>query len=246
MSRYTGHHRTPSTSSNRARTLAVLGTAGAVAAAPIGFASPAQAASGSTWDRLANCESGGNWGINTGNGYYGGLQFSGSTWRAHGGGSYASSAHRASRAEQIAIAEKVLDAQGWGAWPSCSRRLGLGRAEAAGSPTTSRSVQRAALNKKTSVQRKALHKHKLAQRQAGYKKVSALRSVKVTTRQAKKSSTTVAARGTYVVRSGDTLSRIASRKDVRGGWKSLYAKNRGAVGSNPNVIRVGQRLALPR
>lgn len=229
MSRYSGLHRTPCTPSNRARTLAVLGTAGAVVAAPISLASPAQAASGSTWDRLANCESGGNWSISTGNGYSGGLQFSGSTWRAFGGGAFASSANRASRAEQIAIAEKVLDGQGWGAWPSCSRRLGLGRAEAAGTPNVSRSTQRRALAKK-----------------AVTKKVSVKRSAKATPRLAKKRSTTTAAYGSYVVRSGDTLSRIASRKDLRGGWKSLYVKNRGAIGANPNVIRVGQRLTLPR
>jgi len=236
MSRYSGLHRTPCTPSNRTRTLAVLGTAGVVIAAPISLAGPAQAASGSTWDRLASCESGGNWSISTGNGYSGGLQFAGSTWRAYGGGAYASSASRASRGEQIAVAEKVLDAQGWGAWPSCSRRLGLGRAEAAGSPSSSRSIQRTALVKKA-VSKKAKHVHK---------KATAAGSAKVTTRLAKKRSTATAAYGSYVVRSGDTLSRIANRKDVRGGWKSLYVKNKGAIGSNPNVIRVGQRLALPR
>ncbi len=67
----------------------------------------------------------GNWAINTGNGYYGGLQFSASTWRAYGGGAYASTANLASREQQIAIAQKVQAAQGWGAWPSCSSRLGL-------------------------------------------------------------------------------------------------------------------------
>ncbi|WP_101650478.1 transglycosylase family protein [Brevibacterium ihuae] len=77
------------------------------------------------WDRLAQCESGGNWSINTGNGYYGGLQFSASTWKAFGGHRYASNAHLATREEQIAIAEKTQAAQGWGAWPSCSRKLGL-------------------------------------------------------------------------------------------------------------------------
>ena len=244
MSRYSGLHRTPCTPSNRARTLAVLGTAGAVVAAPITLAGPAQAASGSTWDRLANCESGGNWSINTGNGYHGGLQFSGSTWRAYGGGDFASSASRASRAEQIAIAEKVLDGQGWGAWPSCSRRLGLGRAEAAGTPNVSRSTQRKALVKKA-VAKKAVTK-KAVTKKAVTKKVRVKRSAKATVRLAKKRSTTTAAYGSYVVRSGDTLSRIASRKDLRGGWKSLYVKNRGAIGSNPNVIRVGQRLTLPR
>ncbi len=92
---------------------------------PALMASPADAASLSTWKRLAQCESGGRWHINTGNGYYGGLQFSHSTWRAYGGGKYASHAHRASRREQIRIAEKVLRAQGWGAWPACTSKLGL-------------------------------------------------------------------------------------------------------------------------
>ena len=80
---------------------------------------------GSTWDRLAQCESGGNWHINTGNGYYGGLQFLNSTWRAYGGGQYASRADLASREAQIAVAERVRADVGWGAWPACSRRLGL-------------------------------------------------------------------------------------------------------------------------
>ncbi|SDQ67452.1 resuscitation-promoting factor [Quadrisphaera sp. DSM 44207] len=74
------------------------------------------------WDKIAQCESGGNWSINTGNGYSGGLQFSASTWRAHGG---TGSAHQASREQQIAVAERVQAAQGWGAWPSCTRKLGL-------------------------------------------------------------------------------------------------------------------------
>jgi hypothetical protein len=74
------------------------------------------------WDRLAQCESGGNWSINSGNGYYGGLQFSASTWRAVGGSGYP---HEHSRAEQIHRAEILRDSQGWSAWPACSRRLGL-------------------------------------------------------------------------------------------------------------------------
>ena len=86
---------------------------------------PAQSATLRTWHRLANCESGGRWHINTGNGYYGGLQFSRSTWRGYGGGRYASTANRATKAEQIRIAERVKRAQGWGAWPVCSRRIGV-------------------------------------------------------------------------------------------------------------------------
>jgi hypothetical protein len=78
--------------------------------------------SGSVWDRLAECESGGNWSINTGNGFYGGLQFSLSTWRAYGG---TGMPHEASRDEQIAVAERVQDGQGWGAWPACTAKLGI-------------------------------------------------------------------------------------------------------------------------
>jgi uncharacterized protein YabE (DUF348 family) len=78
--------------------------------------------SGSVWDKLAQCESGGNWSINTGNGYYGGLQFSLSTWRAYGGSGYP---HKASREEQIRIAKKVQASDGWGAWPACTSKLGL-------------------------------------------------------------------------------------------------------------------------
>jgi hypothetical protein len=104
------------------RGLLRLAIAGAVAfGTPIALAGNAEAAPSSVWDRVAQCESGGNWGTNTGNGYYGGLQFSPSTWRAYGGSGSASSA---SREQQIAVAERVLSAQGWGAWPVCSRKAG--------------------------------------------------------------------------------------------------------------------------
>ncbi|MFI8998126.1 transglycosylase family protein [Streptomyces sp. NPDC053542] len=100
--------------------------AGAALVAPLALlaatASEARAADGGVWDRIAACESGGNWHISTGNGYYGGLQFSASTWRAFGGHKYAPSAHQAGRDAQIAVATKVQQAQGWGAWPVCSVR----------------------------------------------------------------------------------------------------------------------------
>lgn len=88
-------------------------------------AQPAVAADGSVWDSIAQCESGGNWAINTGNGYSGGLQFHPQTWAGHGGGEYAASAAGATREQQIAVAERVLASQGWGAWPSCSSKAGL-------------------------------------------------------------------------------------------------------------------------
>jgi hypothetical protein len=77
------------------------------------------------WDRVAQCESGGNWSANTGNGYYGGLQFSRGTWHSYGGGAYAGTANHATRSQQIEIAEKVLTTQGWKAWPTCARRAGV-------------------------------------------------------------------------------------------------------------------------
>ena len=77
------------------------------------------------WDDLAECESDGNWSINTGNGYHGGPQFLGSTWRAYGGREFAERADLATRAEQITVAERVRDDVGFRAWPSCARRLGL-------------------------------------------------------------------------------------------------------------------------
>ncbi|WP_221359554.1 transglycosylase family protein [Streptomyces beigongshangae] len=120
----------------KARTTAVL--TGAALLAPLGLLAAnggAAAADNGVWDRIAQCESGGNWHINTGNGYYGGLQFSAGTWRAYGGSAYAATADRASRAQQIAVAAKVQRAQGWGAWPTCAARAGAsGGAPAASAP----------------------------------------------------------------------------------------------------------------
>ena len=105
------------------RKLLRLAIVGAVAVGtPIAVAGTADAATSSTWDKLAKCESGGNWKINTGNGYYGGLQFSPRTWRAHGGKGMP---HQASKGQQIQVAERILANQGWKAWPSCSKKLGL-------------------------------------------------------------------------------------------------------------------------
>ncbi|WP_347056846.1 transglycosylase family protein [Blastococcus sp. HT6-30] len=121
-----------STRSLRRRTAGIAAT-GAVLLAPFLGTGTAAAADGATWDRLAQCESSGDWAINTGNGYYGGLQFSPSTWAGFGGTEYAERADLATREQQIAIAEKTLAVQGWGAWPACSAKLGLGEADKAGS-----------------------------------------------------------------------------------------------------------------
>ena len=110
------------------RLLARIGIATTVVTIPLVFVAPAQAAllRQDPWDVVAQCESGGNWNTNTGNGYYGGLQFTPKTWNSYGGGTYATTANRATRSQQIAIAETVLRAQGWNAWPTCSKRVGVG------------------------------------------------------------------------------------------------------------------------
>ncbi|WP_297008786.1 resuscitation-promoting factor Rpf1 domain-containing protein [uncultured Corynebacterium sp.] len=120
-----GRHntRTRLTSTKR---LAIAGIT--VAGLGAAVAPAATAAPDSDWDRLAQCEAGGNWAINTGNGYHGGLQFSPSTWNGYGGQEFAPYAYQASREEQIVVGERVLAGQGWGAWPSCSSQLGLNSA----------------------------------------------------------------------------------------------------------------------
>ena len=107
-----------------ARIAAIGGLAAISTATAATFAAPAFAATNAEWDAVAQCESGGNWQINTGNGYYGGLQFSAQTWSGHGGGQYAATADQATKEQQIEIAEKVLASQGAGAWPNCGGPLG--------------------------------------------------------------------------------------------------------------------------
>ncbi|KAB1551663.1 DUF3235 domain-containing protein [Corynebacterium sp. zg254] len=117
-----GQH-TKRTSFSTGARIALAGVA--LAGASAALAPAASAAPDSDWDRLAQCESGGNWAINTGNGYHGGLQFSAQTWNAFGGGEFAPTANQATREQQIVVAERVLAKQGWGAWPACSAKLGL-------------------------------------------------------------------------------------------------------------------------
>lgn len=95
----------------------------AEAATPMSPAPATSVAPSDTWDNIAQCESGGNWGTHTGNGYSGGLQFAPSTWRAYGG---SGSASNASKTEQKRVAQKVVASQGWNAWPSCSHKAGVG------------------------------------------------------------------------------------------------------------------------
>ena len=214
--------------------MAGVGIAGAATVvAGIGVASSASAA-GSVWDRVAACESGGNWSINTGNSFYGGLQFTKSTWLAYGGGQYAARADFATRAQQIAVAQRTLQGQGPGAWPVCSVKAGLTRANggasgAASAPvTTSRSTNRVAITPKVTTR-----KTYVAPKQT------------VTTKKTYVAPRASTATGrTITIKSGDTLSKLAARYHVDGGWKALFAANRATI-ANANLIYVGQAVRLP-
>ncbi|TVS89778.1 transglycosylase family protein, partial [Mycobacterium helveticum] len=116
-----GRHRKPTTSNINVAKIAFTGAV--LGGGSIALAGQAAAATDGEWDQVARCESGGNWAINTGNGYQGGLQFSQGTWAAHGGSDYAPAAQMASREQQIAVAERVLATQGRGAWPACGHGL---------------------------------------------------------------------------------------------------------------------------
>jgi hypothetical protein len=217
-----GRHRRPPEPhlQNSLRTAVVAGTAASLPLTGLALADPVAAATTSTWDRLAICESSGNWSTNTGNGYYGGLQFGGPTWRAYGGTEYARRADLATRAEQIAIAEKVLEGQGWGAWPACSRRLGLRVADAAGVPDVVQAVEPDAPSDSSPDVEKKHHKKNDRDKTAVKK----------------------AAHRTYTVRAGDTLSRIGRRFDVP--WQDLYRHNRAVIGGDPNLLIPGQKLRI--
>ncbi|RNF80077.1 transglycosylase family protein [Streptomyces botrytidirepellens] len=194
---------------------------GAGIALPLVAAAGANAASSETWDKVAQCESTNNWDINSGNGFYGGLQFTQSTWEAYGGTAYAARADLATKAQQIAIAEKVLDGQGPGAWPVCSGKAGL--AQDTGAPQTAPKVVKTVAEERANT-------------------AEQVRQSKPTPTSLPGNATTKS--GPYVVVSGDTLSRIADAQEVRGGWHALYETNRATVGSDPDLIYPGQKLSL--
>ena len=118
-----GRHRKPATSAPAKQAAKIAVTGAVLGGGGMALAGHAAAATDAEWDTVARCESGGNWAINTGNGYQGGLQFSPGTWSGHGGGQYASAANLATKDQQIAIAERVLASQGRGAWPVCGTGL---------------------------------------------------------------------------------------------------------------------------
>ncbi|MEU7292454.1 transglycosylase family protein [Streptomyces exfoliatus] len=236
-----GKHRRPSKATQVAT---LVGVTGVAVAAPLMTAGTASAATASEWDRVAQCESGGNWSINTGNGYYGGLQFSASTWAAYGGTAYASTANQASKSQQIAIAEKVLAGQGKGAWPSCG--VGLSNAPYGGGAVESAQKSPAQAQQ----ERQAERPTRSEQRPAAKKAVPQQAAKKVSPQQtAKKTVTTPTGKkvkkgdGEYKVTAGDTLSTIAQKQGVDGGWAELYDLNKDVV-ENADLIYPGQQLHL--
>ena len=223
--RYRGRHRAPTQTGQIVARSTAAGTAFALPL--VGFTTAANAATEEQWDNVAHCESGGNPQAVSGDGMYRGLyqftmstwaslEFSASTWSGYGGGRYASRADLASKAEQITIANKVLASQGWGAWPVCSHYAG---------PATSQSESWAPAQTATSGSTSSATAHRTATYHLSYSKR--------------------ATRAIHVVRSGDTLSGLAQKYHVRGGWRALYRANRTLIGGNPDLILVGMHLHIP-
>ncbi|MFB0837701.1 MULTISPECIES: LysM peptidoglycan-binding domain-containing protein [unclassified Arthrobacter] len=210
------------TAARRGVTLAAVSAAGlALSATAANAATPT-----STWDALAQCESGGNWSINTGNGFSGGLQFTSSTWSAYGG---TGSPENASREQQIAVAERVQASQGWGAWPSCSSQLGL--SGGGGAPVQSAPVQSAPVQS--------------APVQSAPVQATQVQSATVQQAPAPRHATSVALSGeTYTLQAGDTLSIVAQKLGIQGGWQHLADANLDTI-ADPNLVFAGQVIQLP-
>jgi hypothetical protein len=208
---------------------AFVTTLGAAAVVGSTLTVPADAsARHSVWDRVASCESSQRWHINTGNGYYGGLQFSPSTWAGYHGHRYAPQASGATRAEQIEVARRVLASQGPGAWPVCGPRAGLTRSS--GHATQARLPRVAG----TPAHARPMHKARHHAHKARHHAHKARHHMHKARHHHK----------TYRVRRGDTLTAIAHRLHVQGGWKALYRANHKHL-HNPDLLRVGQLLRLP-
>ncbi|MGA5821797.1 transglycosylase family protein [Kitasatospora sp. NPDC094028] len=242
---------TPATVTKRNRVRMAVVAGAAVAALPVAglvTATSASAATTSTWDSVAQCESGGNWSISTGNGFHGGLQFTPSTWAAYGGTAYAPQANQASREQQIAVAEKVLASQGPGAWPVCSRKAGLAKGGDPAAVDASSSASdgsgdapaepAAKPTGKAAPKARAKTKPQAQEPRSGAAKHDAPRSAAPKA----PAPTNGAATGGYTVRSGDTLSDIAAKFGVD--TVSLYSRNAATIGADPDLIFPGQNLTV--
>ena len=243
------------------RTAAALAIGG-VAAATMSMPA-ANAVDGATWDALAQCESGGNWSINTGNGFYGGLQFTQQSWNGVG---MSGSPANATRAQQIEAGERLLAIQGWGAWPACSAKLGLygktGAAPTYTEPTTTVAAQSQTQQTYTAPAAQAAPAAPAAQAapaaveapaaapaaQAAPAAVEAPAAAPAAPAVEAPAAAPVAApkaaAGTYTVVPGDSLSLIASKLGVAGGYQAIAAANTDII-YNVDLIFPGQVLTIP-
>jgi nucleoid-associated protein YgaU len=228
-----GKHRRPSKAT---RVAAYAGVAGVAVAAPLMGAATASAASVDTWDAVAQCESGGNWSINTGNGYYGGLQFSQSSWAAAGGTQYAPRADQASKGQQIQVAEKLLAMQGPGAW-ACA---GAGNLSNDGVDPGVSTGAKAAPKQQKQQRSEAPAASRSEARQAPKAERSAPQAAP---KAATKAAPVKKGDGEYKVKAGDTLGKIAEAHKVKGGWQHILDLNEGVV-TDADLIFPGQQLHL--
>ena len=242
------------------RTAAALAIGGAVAAT---VSMPAaNAVDGATWDALAQCESGGNWSINTGNGFYGGLQFTQQSWNGVG---MSGSPATATRAQQIEAGERLLAIQGWGAWPACSAKLGLyGKTGAAPTYTEPTTVAAQSQTQQTYTAPAAQAAPVAPAAQAAPAAVeapaaapaapvapaapaveapAAAPAVEAPVAAAPVAAPKAAA-GTYTVVPGDSLSLIAAKLGVAGGYQAIAAANTDII-YNVDLIFPGQVLTIP-
>ena len=239
------------------RTAAALAIGGAVAAT---LSMPAaNAVDGATWDALAQCESGGNWSINTGNGFYGGLQFTQQSWNGVG---MSGSPATATRAQQIEAGERLLAIQGWGAWPACSAKLGLygktGAAPTYTEPTTTVAAQSQTQQTYTAPAAQAAPVAPAAQAAPAAVEAPAAAPAAPAAPAAVEAPAAApaapaveapvaapkAAAGTYTVVPGDSLSLIAAKLGVAGGYQAIAAANTDII-YNVDLIFPGQVLTIP-
>lgn len=241
------------------RTAAALAIGGAVAAT---MSMPAaNAVDGATWDALAQCESGGNWSINTGNGFYGGLQFTQQSWNGVG---MSGSPATATRAQQIEAGERLLAIQGWGAWPACSAKLGLygktGAAPTYTEPTTTVAAQSQTQQTYTAPAAQAAPAAPAAQAAPAAVEAPAAPAAPVAPAapaveapaapaaapavEAPVAAAPKVAAGTYTVVPGDSLSLIAAKLGVAGGYQAIAAANTDII-YNVDLIFPGQVLTIP-
>ncbi|MFI5958573.1 transglycosylase family protein [Cryptosporangium sp. NPDC051539] len=225
------------------------------------------------WDAIAQCESGGNWSIDTGNGYTGGLQFASSTWKAHGGRKYAASADNATRSEQITVARRVLRSQGIGAWPVCGPHgYSTKRYRTSSTGEASRSYKRHSYTKSSSSSHQK-HTWKSTWKKRSYHKSTSSSHQKPASVHRKPTVVAVHRKGAahvthptaiqdfvpqrmFSASQRPTVATVPTYLVLAGDslvkiaaahhveWRVLFEKNRALIGADPNVIHPGQKILI--